>query len=232
MASFAVAYGGTYGGSYRLNMSVDLVSQNVSANTSYVRIRVWMSRISSSGGDIWNNGATGWSANVDGQGYSGSIVQGHLGNGGSITMLDTYKTIGHNADGTRSFGFSAGHNSDNSPYQTSASGSGSMTLPTINRYATITSYTRDQITDTSFRVNVATDVTCDILQYSLNGGAWTSVGSGTFTSRNFTISNLKSATSYTVKVRVRRQDSALYTESSTSTVVTLAQNNFLGRRWP
>jgi hypothetical protein len=209
-------------------MEVNQVSQNPSANTSTVSIVVYMSRISSTGGDIFNSSPTGWSANVDGQGYSGSITYGHLASGNTVTMLSTTKTITHNSDGTRSLSFSASHNADDSPYLTSASTSGSLTLSTISRTASITSFTVTNITDIGFRINVSTDVTCSQLEYSLNGGSSYTTVAGSFTSKSVDITDKPSSTSYTVKVRVTRSDSGLTTTSGNTSVTTLTQNNFGG----
>lgn len=63
----------------------------------------------------------------------------------------------------------------------------------------------------------------DWTQYSLNGGAWTDAGdnvAGDGKSGWFNVSNLKENTRYTIKVRLRRQDSQLWSESNTLTITT------------
>ena len=63
----------------------------------------------------------------------------------------------------------------------------------------------------------------DWTQYSLNGGAWTDAGDSVASDGKsgwFNISNLKESTRYTVKVRLRRKDSQLWSESNTLTITT------------
>lgn len=229
MATFEAAYSGTYGGSYRFRLDLNEIAVDTANNTSTIQITLYMIRVSSNGGDIFNNFATGWSANIDGQGYSGSIVYGHLGTGSTVTMLNTTKVIAHNADGTRSFGFSASHNADDLPYLGSASLSGSMNLTTINRFATITQFFLDSITDEQIRINWAADVTCNAVSWWSNaydGGTHHDIavnGAGVF---QITLNKLLSDKLYDFTVAVRRADSNLWTNSGTLTTTTLAQNKF------
>lgn len=60
----------------------------------------------------------------------------------------------------------------------------------------------------------------DYTQYSLNGGAWTDAGDSGTTSGSFRVSNLSENTRYTIKVRLRRADSQLWSESNTLTITT------------
>jgi len=136
MASFDVPYGGSAGGQYRLTMDVNLVSQNVANNTSTVSILLRMRKLTGSG--YWNLNQTKWSANVNGQGYSGSFAY-DFRNYSELTILHTTQVIPHNSDGTKTIGFSATHNAAIGSSITTASGSGSLTLPTIPRQANLTS---------------------------------------------------------------------------------------------
>lgn len=83
-------------------------------------------------------------------------------------------------------------------------------LPNIPRYAIITSYSVVNNGLNSIRVTWNTDATCDSSQYSLNGGAWQNAPAW----KDFTIGNLNPGTQYSVKIRVKRTDSQLWTESS------------------
>lgn len=159
----------------------------------------------------WINGGQVLSAGTVDM-YNGTV----LGSGNA--------TIGHNSNGTGSFSASA----DGRIYQNAVnvSGSGAWDLPTIPRYASINSWSRTDVRDTSFYNSVSVSDTCDTLQYRLNGGSWVSVGSGTFTSRAWTISGLNASTTYTVQLRVKRQDSQLWTESGVANVTTDLQNKF------
>jgi hypothetical protein len=107
-----------------------------------------------------------------------------------------------------------------------STGNANFALPTINRYATISSFTLTSVTDVGFTFSVTTDVTCDLLEYSLDNGANYSSSSGDFTTKGVAVTGLVSGTTYHCKVRVRRKDSQLKTTSSEVDTTTLVQNNF------
>ena len=135
-------------------------------------------------------------------------------------------TVTHNADGTYNLSVSGAIDVFSTG---TSSGSQSWALTTIPRYATISTLTYTPITDVGFDINVTTDVTCDLLEYSLDNGSNYITGfSGDFTSKTVTLSDKPSDTTYSVIVRVRRKDSQLKTTSSMTSVTTLAQNNFMG----
>ena len=221
------AYGGTYGGSYRLRLDISVSSQDYGGNYSTLHIVAYLVRVSSSGGDIFNNNATGWGVQAGGGSWGGTIVQGHLANGQTRSMLDTYHNVGHNGDGTMSIGYAAQHNANNSPYQTSASLSGGMGLPTIPRYTSVSYFNVSNITDTAMQIDVTATDWCDILAVSLNGGASWENFYGDYVSKSVTIGgNLPSTTNYAVRVSCRRRDSGLWTEAGNISATTLQQNNF------
>lgn len=91
----------------------------------------------------------------------------------------------------------------------------SWSLDTIPRYAKITSHSVASSGLNDIKVNWGADSTCDAVQYSLNGGSWTGTSGSPYT-----ISGLSPNTSYSIKTRVRRKDSQLWTESSTITGTT------------
>ena len=94
-------------------------------------------------------------------------------------------------------------------------------LTVIPRYATvsITLYSRFE---TTLSYSYATDKAIDQLFYTYDDGAtWTEVGIAWGTSGTFGAAYLTQGTSYTVKVKVRRADSGLYTISDPLTVSTL-----------
>lgn len=84
-------------------------------------------------------------------------------------------------------------------------------MPTIPRYATITSYTVSQRDETSLNVSWGANVACDAVQYKIrqSGGSFGNwiTASGT----NFTITSLSASTEYIVGIRVKRTDSQLWT---------------------
>lgn len=73
------------------------------------------------------------------------------------------------------------------------------------------------------QVNWSCSPARDWTQYSLNGGAWTDAGDTVASDGKsgwFNIGGLTENTRYTVKVRLRRQDSQLWSESNTLTITT------------
>lgn len=95
------------------------------------------------------------------------------------------------------------------------SGSGSWNLDRIPRYASITQYDLSAVSETSIKFTWSASNPCDTVQYSLNGGSWTN---GSYPTT--TINNLSANTQYSVKIRVKRTDSQLWTESGTKNVTT------------
>lgn len=225
MASAEAAYGGSGGGHYRLHLDSNEISVDTANNRSLVRTTLYMRAIDNWG--AYNFAATPGSINVDGTGVGGSTAYDSRGSLGPWYIVNSYdQWVAHNADGTRSITVSGSHDAQDSPLLTTASVSLTLALTTINRYATITGFSISNITDVGFRITTSTDVTCDLLEYSLDGGSsWTSV-TGTFTSKNVDVTGLKSGTGYTVLVRVRRQDSQLKTTSSSTVATTLNATNF------
>lgn len=80
-------------------------------------------------------------------------------------------------------------------------------------YAIITTYNVSAITDTAFTYALTTDVPCNALEYDLNGSGWIAETVGNFTSFSKLFFGLNSDADYTIKTRVRRADSGLWTES-------------------
>lgn len=88
-------------------------------------------------------------------------------------------------------------------------GSGSWELQTIPRYANITSFSVSPIDETSVKYSWTADATCDYAWYSTdNGSTWNALPNSNV------IGGLSVGTSYNFKLRVRRKDSQLTTDSS------------------
>ena len=96
-----------------------------------------------------------------------------------------------------------------------------FTLPTIPRYATINSYNLTTASMTSLNVSWSANVTCDQVQYRIGSGSWVTAQTGDRTSGSFSITGLNPGTQYSIKIRVRRKDSQLYTESSAKNATTV-----------
>lgn len=214
------AYGGSSGNLFRLRVESSTLSQEIGNNRSRVRIRAYMKRNGSDPYGNWNGyGSPGWTEYNGGNRANHSISTWGTGNGPWYLVSARDVWVGHNTDGTKTVNIKAYHNADTG-YVTTATTSHNYTLPTIPRYANITSWSLNTVTEKSIRVSVNTDRTCDILDYSLNGGSWTRGHTGAFTSRSFTISNLKPATAYSVRIRVRNDASNLYTTSGLKSATT------------
>lgn len=92
--------------------------------------------------------------------------------------------------------------------------SDSWTLDKIDRYAVITSYSLTAVSETSVKISSSSDVNCDELQYSINGGAW---HSGYY---NTTITGLSPNTTYNIKIALKNAASQLWTYSDNKKVTT------------
>lgn len=155
------------------------------------------------------NGTTVYSGGT----YSNYSVGNHTISSGTLT-------ISHNTDGTKNFTISAftGWLYADHDYESKDT---SFTLDTISRYATINTFTVSKKDETSVTVTFTTDVTCDYIWYSKdNGTNWTGINITDGTSGSFNITGLTANTSYNFKLRVRRKDSQLSTDSSTYTQTT------------
>lgn len=99
---------------------------------------------------------------------------------------------------------------------------GSMTLTTIDRSSPTVTFSTSNVTANGFKISATSSATADIWQYSTNGGSsWTQFSTTASTSASVTLSSLSPNTSYTVKVRARRQYNQVYGTSGSSTVKTL-----------
>ncbi|WP_332058114.1 DUF859 family phage minor structural protein [Streptococcus canis] len=120
---------------YRIHLTIDQVSQDTVANSSQVRIRL----------DLLNTTTTftqySCSAHVDlnGQSLNWTGSPSMLSYNSTIALIDKTITIGHNADGTKSFGLMASFSGSGgwSPGTLTINGN-SFTLSTIPRSSSVT----------------------------------------------------------------------------------------------
>lgn len=187
-------------------------SQSTSGNTSSVTVELQCRSVSSSYATY---------------GYKQtSKIQGVSLSSKEFDMRDTnnWETFGsrtfnitHDDNGKKTVTLSASFSTTASSSYSLKSGSvsKSVELPTIARYAKITSFSISNSTLESLTVAWKTNTARDYTQYKLNGGSWTNAGDSGTTSGSFVISGLSPNTKYTVQIRVRRSDSGLWTESST-----------------
>ena len=181
-------------------------SQSTSGNKSNVTVEL---RLVVSGGYIGNYQSTPWT-------ISGSLSNsGDIGSGShrSQTLGSATGDITHNSDGTKSVSFSGTFNA--TAWGQSLTVSGSADLPKINRYAKFKSNSISGTTEHTVSVSWTADVACDKVQYKVDNGAWTNTSGNTYT-----IPDLQPGTTYSIKTKIRRTDSQLWTESDALSATT------------
>ncbi len=141
---------------------------------------------------------------------------------GSITVASGTATISHDSNGKKSISVSFSIDMASDEWTPgSLSGSGTAVLTDIPRYAAITAKSAEVLSETSVRLNWTTDSVCDYAWYSTdNGASWTAYDMPDSTGGSKVIAGLAPNTAYNLKVRVRRKDSQLNTDSGTVSVKT------------
>ena len=114
-------------------------SQSIANNNSVVG---WHLQLVTTGGSISSSASKSWNVTVNGSNYSGTCTIG-VGTNATKTLASGSTTIAHNADGTKSFGFSFSLQFDINysgvGWIGTKSGSGSGTLSTIPRTSSVSS---------------------------------------------------------------------------------------------
>jgi hypothetical protein len=200
-----------------------LARQNVGGNYSTIN---WQTYFHFTDSDAQlNAGST--NSNVGTLWNNGGLVHSYSGNFSTrdILLSSGSFTIGADGSGNTTLSLS----SSIVIYQTgTSSGGGSWGLPTIPRYADITSFSASTPTDQSFELFASTDANANI-SFSIDGGA-TYSGGGSGTSASQTFSGLLSGHTYVCYVQSQSQASGLLSYAGPINLTTLAQNQFFGRR--
>lgn len=156
---------------------------------------------------------------IDGETVYSSATRIKLYNG--TTVASGTKRIWHDNAGNRQF--SASVSASIYTYAVDKSGSGSWWLDNIPRYLNSINIYNNGTALNSVSIKWTCDPRRDWTQYSLNGGGWTDAGdnvAGDGKSGTFTIGGLQPNTTYNVRVRLRRADSGLWSESGTLSIAT------------
>ena len=156
---------------------------------------------------------------INGQTLYNSATRINLYNGTLVASGDT--SIQHDSNGSKYF--SASIEAGIYTIAVNCSASGGWNLDSIPRNLDSINITERSHGYDYIQVGWTCSPARDWTQYSLNGGAWTDAGDSVASDGKsgwFNISNLKESTRYTVKVRLRRKDSQLWSESNTLTITT------------
>lgn len=184
-------------------------SQNITENYTDVTARLLVRR--NKGGSSTYKASAPISLSIAGETKQTSInfQISQITVGGTKEYMSFTKRIPHNNDGSVAACGIAGSINLTPTSLGSATASSTFTIPQIPRQTTITSfYVYDQGLDYADIVWTATDE-CDSVMYSLNGGAWISTSGSPFR-----IGGLTPSGNYVIKIRVKRADNQLWTESS------------------
>ena len=119
---------------YRIRLWIDQTSQNISDNSSQVRVRLALLNTTTA---FAQYSCSAW-VDLNGQRLNWSGSPNMTSYNSTIMLIDETITVGHNADGTKSFGLSAHFNGSGgwSPGTLSIGGN-SFTLTTIPRSSSV-----------------------------------------------------------------------------------------------
>lgn len=203
------------GSGYRLTASVVENSTSTSANTSNITATATLTSL----GVHWNSNYDSylkifWHDNRENKDvYLYGITAKTIETNGSISATSTLDVL-HNTDGTLNGYVIATWEKGGTSSYTPNTGNVStdwIAFTTIPRYASITTFKVDRLSETSVKVTWGASAACDAIWYSTNNGSsWTSTSGYP----NFNITGLSANTTYKFKIRVRRTDSQLTTDSS------------------
>lgn len=161
----------------------------------------------SDNGSAWKNDATYAGLTLDGTYIDSCVDSYNFGKNKRLLLGSLTKNVEHNTDGTKtvyaSFSWTAGNS-----YIGTVTGSNSLILTNIPRYA---SFAEHYILDTdltSITVHWNADSSCDAVEYSIDGGNWQLTSGLTYT-----ITGLNPNTQYSIRTAIKRRDSQLWTES-------------------
>lgn len=162
-------------------------SQSIPNNSSVVG---WNLQLVTSGGSISSSASKSWNVTVNGSNYSGTCTIG-IGTNSTKTLASGSTTIGHNADGTKSFSFSFSLQFDINysgvGWIGTKSGSGSGTLSTIPRTSSVSSTNANIGENITITINRASNSFTHTLTYSFGNLSGTITSKTSSTSVSWTL---------------------------------------------
>lgn len=214
----------------RIRIEWQLAGQNVGGNYSTIN---WQGYVDFFGCDAQlDNGHVNWSG-VTALYNNGGRVYNYAANFSNHTvgMGSGSFNIGHDGAGNASFGLDGSV----AVYQSgTSSGAASWGLPTIPRFASITSFNQNA-TDEGIEFDWTSSDNVDYISWwsgAYDGGGHHDIPAGGTGAFVINLHNLLSEHNYDITVAVRRADSGLWTQSGTANVSTGKQNNIMARRVP
>lgn len=172
-----IVIGSTAGSRPYATLDVNLVSQDINANTSTVSYALVLHRPSR----ISSSASKSWSCTIDGQTFSGS---GSIGGSGDMVLLSGNATVGHDANGNKVVGFMGTVRLDitwSGSWLGTISANGYIGLPTIARTskptlnASLFTITKNNSNFMRIYTNRASTAFTHHIYYSINGGPETGI---------------------------------------------------------
>ena len=207
------------GGSFsKFYVNWQQVSQSTANNSTTINWQAGLYTGTSSSHDFWySNAVKITNVTINGQTVSTGGTWSNIKTGGDNQLLSNSITIPHNSDGTKTFSISISgwlYGSGNK------SGSGSFTLTSIPRKTTVT-LSVSKRDETSLIFNWSAADTVDYSWYSTNNGStWTGKAITEGTSGSYIVDGLSAGQTYNCKIKVRRKDSQLESDPSTTAAQT------------
>ena len=192
----------------RFYLSWQQTSQSTAENKTYISWQVGIEATTATA-SWYSNAIKVYDVYINGTKVSSGGTWGNktVSPNNPIQLLNGTAEIPHNNDGTKTFNanFTAWLYSN---FNTSANGD--FTLNTIPRQTSITSFSVNKRDETSVVYSYTTSDACDWAWYSKdNGSTWNTLPNSNI------ITGLSPNTSYNFKLRVRRTDSQMTTDSGT-----------------
>ena len=198
-------------------------SQSVTGNYSDVTLNVYLKYYTLSVGSRSDSTV---SINGVSETYTAPAISDSAA-GYDTTLIKTYTVrVAHGSDGKKtgvalsaSWRFSGTYSGTSIGTITAST---TIDLDALDRTAPTVSCSTSNITANGFKISATSSATADIWQYSTDGGtSWTQFSTTAGTSANTTLSSLSPNTTYSVKVKARKQSNQVYGTSSAVSTKTL-----------